>query len=320
VLPQITAGWASVEEILNVFPESKGYRQFAIGLLRMISALMRRPLLYKIGGQRKLPHGLDLGRTIGGSLGGMRYTTNQKGANADILCVNGPAPGKVLFEAGATHARQVVTGSPLDDKLFHIAREFSADDEQSLRDQLNIPAESCIIAFFLQNFHERMLGGHDYYAEVTRIMHDLVEIDERVVMMVKPHPRHDKAMFSAQNNNPRLIVTDEAGEDFNNRLILSSRLVITRTSTVGYNALALGVPLLSYALYDLLIEKHFATVGGAAIATSYADIVTQARRLLFDEDARTQLQQEQIAVRSQHMVLDGLCRERIGEVIRQAAI
>jgi predicted glycosyltransferase len=127
-------------------------------------------------------------------------------------------------------------------------------------------------------------------------------------------------MFSAQNNNPRLIVTDEAGEDFNNRLILSSRLVITRTSTVGYNALALGVPLLSYALYDLLIEKHFATVGGAAIATSYADIVTQARRLLFDEDARTQLQQEQIAVRSQHMVLDGLCRERIGEVIRQAAI
>jgi hypothetical protein len=49
--------------------------------------------------------------------------------------------------------------------------------------------------------------------------------------------------------------------------------------------------------------------------TSHDEIVNQARRLLFDEAACTRLQQEQIAVRDQYMVLDGRCRERIGQVI-----
>ncbi len=321
VLPQITLTWPNLALMQDHWRTDSAAKRVATALLRGLSIITRRSLTYRLGARHYAPHGAYIGQTLGAALAGSRFIAPVKGVQADALCVNSPAAQDFFTSAGIPAARIHVTGSPSFDHFA--AFRATPPDSAALRAAFGLRDDPPIISFFLQPLNAAMLGGRDYIQETARLVRGLLALSPQVVVIAKVHPRHDIAAYAAALDDPRLHWVDSRqhpGEAFNNQLVRASRLVLTRSSTVGYNALALDVPLLTFSLYDdVALEKDYMFLQTNWHVTSEADLWEAARALLFDEAeyaARLAHQQRQ---RDRHILVDGACCARIAQVMKDHA-
>jgi UDP-N-acetylglucosamine 2-epimerase len=318
IVLQITMLHHDADLLIGRFANPSRAHQVAIQVLRGLSALTGRSWLYRYpNGRYSLPHGLAVGKTLGAVLAGKRYQMPVKGFFCSALCVNGPSDAAVFADLGVPPEKIHLTGSPNAD-LFHQTRQaHQPSASAALKTQLGLPPQAKLISFFLQPFSDSMLGGQGYASEIKQLAAQLSELAEDVHLVLKLHPRHPLSRYQP-DPHPRIHWLEHAhypGEDFNNALILASQFTITRSSTIGYNALALNVPLLSYAFYDLPIEKMLQPMTPLAHATSPHAFLALAQRLWHDPDFGQAVLSAQQTIRDQYMLLDGQCMERIKGVL-----
>lgn len=317
VVLQITLDWVNLDSQLQDFRGRQGRKgERLIKLLALLSAITRRRWMGQVRGEPYLMYGNDLGRTAGAVLAGVRFGVPLKGGmGARYVCVNGEHFREMSIEAGIPAERIVVTGSPEHDRMAAFKAALTPAAAEQLRTELKIPPQSPIITLFAQPITREILPGVDYAAELDWIVRQLVNLSEDATVVVKLHPAQQIEPYSYLSQLPQVCVAAIKSEEFNNRLIYASRFVITRTSTIGYNAFALDVPLLTYGFYDLWGERYFEDIGGSWHVKSKPDFLAAAKRLLLDEAQRAQIIASQQRVRQRHMLLDGKCCQRIGEVL-----
>jgi hypothetical protein len=326
VIPQITMDVLDVDALIRYF--KLGGFTLAHGrtrkIVELLSDLSGRQLLPRLGSEIYLPHRSDLWRTVGALFGGVRYNVARKGgAGGRFLCVNGPHYAESFAQAGVPAEKIVVTGSPQHDQLVEASRTFRESDALEFRSHLNIPRRSHIVSFFLQTYSSMSRDGKDYGEEVAWITNELLNVSPDLFVIVKVHPKDKADKYPSLPDNSRVLFVDAErypGEDFNTHLILSSRLVVLYGSTVGYSALALEVPLLTYKLDNLPMGQYYQMIGGNVHVTRREDFAPAAKALLFDDQRRHDLIQEQRQVRGRYMMLDGHCCDRIGAVLSSGKI
>jgi UDP-N-acetylglucosamine 2-epimerase len=281
-------------------------------------------LLPRLGSEIYLPHRSDLWRTVGAILGGVRYNVARKGgAGGKFLCVNGPHYAESFAQAGVPAEKIVVTGSPHHDRLVEASRTFRESDALEFRSRLNISRRSHIVSFFLQPYGSMSRDGKNYADEVAWITNELLNVSPDLFVVVKVHPKENAEKYLFLTNIPRVFLVDAeryTGNDLNTDLILSSRLVVLYSSTIGYSALALEVPLLTYRFDNLPVGKHYQIIGGNVHVTQREAFAPAAKALLFDDQRRHDLILEQRRVRGRYMMLDGHCCDRIGAVLSNGKI
>ncbi|HLA42669.1 MAG TPA: hypothetical protein VJZ27_04500, partial [Aggregatilineales bacterium] len=240
------------------------------------------------------------------------------GMVARYVCVNGEIYRKSFIEAGMPPEKVILTGSPDHDRLYEFRECLSDEDKSQIRAELNVSEKQPLITLFAQPFTERILPGIGNYAdELLWITQQIAAIASEAVLVIKLHPNQRLEDFAALNTLPHVrVMGSEGGEAFNIRLTYASDLVILRTSTAGYLALALDVPLMTYAFYGHPGEDYFKDVGGSWHVQNRETFSEGIKTLLSDDAARHDLLEKQRRVREEHMLLDGQCCARIGAVLR----
>jgi hypothetical protein len=321
IIPQITISWLDIDESVDQIYIVQGRNgKIVRQLIQSLSWIpgFRWPAYF--GGRIYLPDGAQLWITLAAWLGGLRYKAPVKGATAaDYLCVNGSFFVENHIKAGVPAEKIRVTGGPNHDIQVEKVASLSPQTEAAFRSQWGIPANARIITFFLQPLEDHVTVN--YADEVAELISGLAEMPD-VWIVAKFHPIQYR--YKVREVHEKLadvkcltLIEAEAGlsDDFNIELTAYSSLVITPSSTTGMFALALEKPLLTYSFHKQLADHYYLKIGGSRHVTNPKDFQSAARVLLLDPTARESLVQEQRTVRDAHMILDGHCCDRIGEVI-----
>jgi hypothetical protein len=290
-------------------------------LLRLLSLLLGRSLLYDVGGYKLLPHGFDIGTTIGSALAGVEHRVPLKGTFADVLCINGELY-QAFFQMMGINAQIQITGSPMEDQYVEFLQAFTPEKQRAFKAEYDLPDDKILITFLSQGGSNLVVDGQDaYLGEITWIIETLVGLSEDVFVVVKTHPRDRARSYDHLVRMPRvkIIGTPKTNNDLLiNSLVVCSCFAVTRNSTTGNDVVGLDTPLLTYNFSDLTKNNFYEAVGCSLHAKDRQTFARYARELAFDVDRRQELLLTQARTRTRIMQVDGRSCERIGDAIFQA--
>jgi len=176
----------------------------------------------------------------------------------------------------------VVTGSPNYEFVRKLPAVFTGVDRLLLRRSLNIPDEAYVYLLFLSpsKFDNVQID------EVVEVISTLDTTRENTWFVLKFHPKTRSG--EPQKIIDRLgltvgrmtVITAFSGDEYNAKLILMSNCLVQKQSTVGYIAMMLGVPILSYNLkptdYD---DEMYRIIDGSYHAESAIELISYSKEL-----------------------------------------
>lgn len=171
-----------------------------------------------------------------------------------------------------------VTGSPRLDALAVAAGGLTADAIARARLEAGAAPQNALVLF---------VGKYREARHVLPALADAVAGLPDVHLAIKTHPAETPEAYSAiAAGRPNITVLPASAPLA--PLLRASRAVITVNSTVALDAAVLGVPALVIGLPNNL--SPFVEAGVMAGAASSAEIAPAARRILYDEGFRQQLE------------------------------
>jgi len=232
------------------------------------------------------------------------------GGKSRFLCVNGPIFKNIFTEYGVMEHKIIDTGSPDDDEIFpFLDEEYQKKQKQLVRQRLNIKENQRKIAvLFLQPFENYYYFGQKKYGEwLDHIIKFLLDLD--VCILIKTHPKHKKGIYRRyESQGIRVFEDNELATNF--ELMILSDLMITISSSVGLQGMALKRPVITYN-FDMIIPEHLKYIKPRLHANTFEEFKQTVINVLKDSP---RLQYDII---SQYMRLDGKNKNRIIELLNE---
>ncbi len=162
----------------------------------------------------------------------------------------------------------------------------------------------------------------DRYGSVIDVIRaDAFEQDAQVYMMVEgeslvTEPGRFRRRLQAIGGN-LLMLTEFGGDEFNTRLILLSHCVVQKQSGVGYIAMMLQVPIISYNLVETDYQDDmYKIIGGSFHAETVGELEAALDRLETPEAREDLARKQEEACRRYCAVVESPCSE-ISRVIQR---
>ncbi|MDC0931503.1 hypothetical protein OAR80_02015 [Methylophilaceae bacterium] len=168
----------------------------------------------------------------------------------DYITVTGNKTKEILISAGlhkkGTHIE--IVGNPAYDGFINFAKKFTRNKGIAYKKTLNLAEKEDLYSLFLSpsSFSETQIK------EVMLVFETLLIHDRNASILVKFHPKTEakyidnfRNFFSSITSN-FLILTGTTGDFTNLNIILSSRCIIQKQSTVGFISMLVSKPIISY--------------------------------------------------------------------------
>ncbi len=182
---------------------------------------------------------------------GMRSDNLIQGfSGLDYITVTGNKMKEVLIDAGLLKkgTRINVVGNPAYDGFINIAKKFTNNKKIAYKKYLNFPEKEDLYALFLSpsSFSDTQIN------EVMLVFKTVLIHDKNASILVKFHPKTEaryvdmfRNLFSSLTSNYS-ILTGTTGDFTNLKIILSSRCILQKQSTVGFISMLVSKPIISY--------------------------------------------------------------------------
>lgn len=175
------------------------------------------------------------------------------------------------YRALGARTEMPVVGSPAYEDVFAIASSLSDEEAAKLKGSLGIAAARTVCTFFLSpsSFSNEQIEEVATVVEVARSWRpDAVCVIKFHPKTVASDPQRFRDRLSALGPD-LVLITEFGGDDFNTRLILLSDVVVQKQSTVGFIAMLLKRPMVSYDLASTdYYDDMYKRLGASFHATS----------------------------------------------------
>ena len=192
---------------------------------------------------------------------------------------------------GDSPTRIVVTGSPSLEGIREVARAFGPEQRQAMRRRLGLPTDKRVFSFFLSpsSFTDTQIEEVALAVEtICRKVADCYFVIKFHPKTLQREPERFRHRLKALDED-LLLLTEFGGDAFNARLIMLSHCVVQKQSGVGYIAMTLRVPIISYDLAKTDYEDDmYKLIGGSFHAESVQELEAALDRLA-TEEGRTAL-------------------------------
>ena len=220
---------------------------------------------------------------------------------------------------GGSRTRITVTGSPSFETVFNVAKDFPAAERKDMLRELGLPSEAQIFSFFLSpsSFHDAQIE------EVATVVETIGNKAADAFFVIKFHPKtratepeRFRHRLSALGDS-LVLLTAFGGDEFNAKLILLSHCLLQKQSGVGYIAMMLKVPIISYDLAETNYQDDMYKLLGGSFHVETADQLQAVLDRLNTAEGREELTRKQDeACRRYCVVVDSPCG-KISAVIRR---
>lgn len=310
VVPQVSFDAGSVDAAKTYakfmpFPATRSERIAALLLPPVI--LHRFPLF---GTDRTSAWG-SVTRTLGLMLlGTPMHCVRKGGGMCKKLCINGPGFAPLFRSYGVQEEKIIVTGAPEHDDFVEFPEKHSVEQSKAV---FGVKGTAC--SLFLQPFLKKW--GDMYANELRSICTIVTEHGNVDTILIKAHPKEpgENYKFLAEEF-PKVLVTDVSGAEINGHVFNASEYMITRTSTVGFQAAGAKRFLITYhpSAEQENSTDDFAEINAPFHATSW-ERLTELIATAADLAARNRLVQSQRERLAPYVSLDGkACARIVSEV------
>ena len=186
---------------------------------------------------------------------GMKSLSHVQGfSGVDLMTVTGIKIMDNVLNAGISSldVKIEVTGNPNYEGILEEADKLKKAGFDELYDNLSIEKDQDVFTLFLSP----VSFSKDQISEVKLILKLIRSVYEDCFIIIKLHPSTQKRFTRIFNETCKevlknfLIIDKITSDTFNMRLVLLSKAIIQKQSTVGFIAMVLGQPIISYNLID----------------------------------------------------------------------
>jgi CDP-glycerol glycerophosphotransferase (TagB/SpsB family) len=301
--------------------QSSHYETILDRILYPLVKYHHRGNLPTIAGEPVIPWN-DPSKYLALRLSGIKMDTYVKGgASNSILAINGPNYKSLYESCGLPSSRLSVTGSPTHDILVERRNAFEDEESPEIFDNHGIPTDQPVAVFFGQALDRDYFPG-EYHETASKVIESLIERNYQVV--VKTHPKQSISEYDYLPQGSTTLI-DTAALPFTDNtktnidLVLSSDLVVTQGSTVGYMAMATETPILTYNFNGIPTADCYNATGGSLHALTEEAFDSNLNSLQEDDQARDDLRREQRAVVEDYTMLDGNVTDRFVTLLSELA-
>ncbi len=222
--------------------------------------------------------------------------------NTDLYFAAYEREKQLLVSQGSDQSSVVVTGQVRYDHLASFQQKYSKHDSRKL---LELPPTSKLFAFFALGYPVRGVQSTRELFEVTVRVLEFFNEGTHGTLIIKPHPNDSSNSLNffgpLRRHSPpsdNIFWYDKGMLPYH--CINAADVVITKFSTVGVEAILLGVPLVSIALDG---EARFQEIYGnvAEKLTSMEELIALLARLGADTKARREFEDKQSGLRHQYL-------------------
>jgi len=229
---------------------------------------------------------------------GMRSDNLVQGfSGLDYISVTGNKIKDTLEEAGLpSKGTQIfVTGNPAYDGFIGYAERFSNSQKKILKRRFNLPEYEDLYALFLSPSS----FNNDQIEEVMLVVGAILDYNKTASILVKFHPKTlekyvaiFRDLISRKTENYS-IVEGYTGDHVNLDIILSSKCILQKQSTVGYVSMLVSRPIISYNLMDTNYSDDMYKVMKSSLHCENISDVLESLYQLDDEDVVCELKELQ---------------------------
>ncbi len=243
----------------------------------------------------------------------------------DAIAVDSPETRSRMLKEGFSEDMIKITGAPAFDTLASFSKSFSQERRQEIRRALGVDQNDVMVLFASQplarifDLRPGLLGelGYDEFLVLKLIIQALEniarELDGKVRLVVRPHPREDPAKFSSLSAKDIFLTVHS---DFSSwDVIMAADLVVGMSSVLLMEACHLGSIVVSVQPGLRQTDTLPTNLSGHSHAVYDKDQLKPVlQRLLFDDNARRSALERLDGLKS-----DGLAAARVAELIVKMA-
>jgi len=235
------------------------------------------------------------------------------------VCVHGPASKEMFMRNGIPENAIALTGQPRYDAL--VAQDVRGKKAQ-LVERLGLKKDKPLVVLATQPMVEHGFWSEDRREDFVKLVFGAVR-EAGCQLLVKLHPREQSAgayrsLLSKLNHEPVVIVQDEINTPL---LLASSDLVVTLHSTLGLEAMLMGVPIIVADIYrdrrsEERDEMDYVKSGAAIGVYDPKELGSAIKAALYDKEVRNKLAESSKKYVYDYAYLqDGQASARVVEVI-----
>lgn len=216
------------------------------------------------------------------------------------LCVMGEQVKANYRQSGIDESQTsiMVTGNPNYENIVSIRDGFDAQARKNFLAAEELPSDCATYSLFLSptRFTARQRE------EIFMVLRAIKSVDQHAFFVLKFHPKTESgeleqfdSMLAQWRNDIRYIRAFH-GDDYNARLILSSKCILQKQSTVGYISFLLGMPIVSYDLVQTdHLDDMYERLGASFHCRSPEELVAALRHLETAEGRHDMADRQEIA-------------------------
>ena len=229
---------------------------------------------------------------------GMRSGSLVQGfSGLDYISVTGNKIKDTLTSAGLPKkgTRIHVVGNPAYDGFINFSSKFTNDKKIAYKKHLNLSENKDLYALFLSpsSYSEEQIK------EVMLVVETVLIYDRDASILVKFHPKTEvkyidifRNLISCATSNYS-ILTGYTGDYTNLNIILSSKCILQKQSTVGYISMLVSKPIISYNFMDTGYSDDMYKVMKSSLHCESTDDMLKFLSKLNSEDEMQKLQKLQ---------------------------
>ncbi len=233
----------------------------------------------------------------------------------DKMLMFGPYGAQVMSDLVEPDTQFEITGHCLYDDAYFSAMSGAVAPR---RDEfIGSHQHLIVIAAQTDEYQVKAAQAHWWLQAVAEAAHRL---DAAVVVKMHPEEAHPHIYEELRGRWPQTVSLVEHGQCDLTELLVAGDVLITRNSTVAYEANLHDTPVITVNLSGQRDPFPLAEDGGAVGVYQYEDILPTLKELLTSETARARLAEKRPAFLQYHLgPQDGQATSRIAAIIAQAA-
>jgi len=239
------------------------------------------------------------------------------------VCVHGPLSKEMFIRNGIPENAIVVTGQPRYDDMV---RQDVHGNHDALLERLRLKTDKPLVMLATQPMVEHGLWSEERREDFVKQVLGATR-EAGCQLLVKLHPREQskaayKSFLSKLNNGHIAIVQDEINTPV---LLASSDVVVTLHSTLGLEAMLMGVPVVVADIYrgkgrEEQDEMDYVKSGAAIGVYDPKELESAITAALYDKEVRDKLAESSNKYVYNYTYLkDGQASARVVEVIKALA-
>ncbi len=228
------------------------------------------------------------------------------------MAVFGEVSKEFMIQHETESNRLFVTGSIFYDQLLNRKDFRSKSDICKL---LNLDNDKCIITLATQAVVElRLMPLKEWMAHISIITEALNRFSD-VQLVIKLHPAEKEDKYKYMLSDMKIDVKIVKDTDFHS-LLKASDTLLTESSTVGLDAMILGIPVITMNFTGRPDVIPYASSGAAIGVKNQKELTIAIKNALYDEDTRKSLEVKRDEFLEDYLYkLDGLSSERVVNLI-----